>query len=123
MEELRGEWDAATSFAEGAVAERWWGVMTGQYTGEGRVYHNHTYLTQLLALHRQHHQKLTNPQAVALAIFFHKCVLLQLHFALLMIIFASHLTYVTIHSTSQYTFTFSSIILPSWVLMLSTVYL
>ncbi|KAK4323544.1 hypothetical protein Pmani_005776 [Petrolisthes manimaculis] len=72
MEELRGDWDAATSFAEGAVAERWWGVVTGQYTGEGRVYHNHTYLTQLFALHRQYNQKLTNPQAVALAIFFHK---------------------------------------------------
>ncbi|KAG7174376.1 uncharacterized protein LOC121859483 [Homarus americanus] len=72
MEDLRSEWDAATSFAAGAVSERWWSTVSRQYTEEGRVYHGHAYLAQLFALYHQHQEKLTNPQAVALAIFFHK---------------------------------------------------
>ncbi|KAK8391005.1 hypothetical protein O3P69_016982 [Scylla paramamosain] len=39
---------------------------------EGRVYHGPNYLTQLFSLYHEHQDKLTNAQAVALAIFFHK---------------------------------------------------
>ncbi|XP_076040072.1 uncharacterized protein LOC143024783 [Oratosquilla oratoria] len=72
MEQLRSEWDAATSFAEGSVSERWWGTVSSQYTGEGRVFHNYSYLQQLFVLYHQYEDKLSNSQAVALAIFFHK---------------------------------------------------
>ncbi|XP_045127594.1 uncharacterized protein LOC123514062 isoform X2 [Portunus trituberculatus] len=72
MEELREEWDAATSFAPGAVSERWWSTISQQYTAEGRVYHGPNYLSQLFSLYHEHQDKLTNAQAVALAIFFHK---------------------------------------------------
>lgn len=74
MDELRGEWDAATSFAAGAVSERWWSVVSQQYTAEGRVYHGPSYLSQLFSLYHHYQDKLANPQAVALAIFFHKYV-------------------------------------------------
>ncbi|XP_068241413.1 uncharacterized protein [Palaemon carinicauda] len=72
MEDLRSEWDSATSFAPGAVSERWWAAVSRQYTEEGRVYHGHAYLSQLFSLYHQYQEKLTDPQAVALAIFFHK---------------------------------------------------
>lgn len=72
MDELRGEWDAATSFAAGAVSERWWSIVSQQYTAEGRVYHGPSYLSQLFSLYHHYQDKLANPQAVALAIFFHK---------------------------------------------------
>lgn len=76
MDKLRSEWDAATSFAAGAVSERWWSTVKRQYTEEGRVYHGHAYLAHLFDLYHHYQDKLTNPQAVALAIFFHKYVVL-----------------------------------------------
>ncbi|KAK7074027.1 hypothetical protein SK128_008050 [Halocaridina rubra] len=72
MDDLRSEWDAATNFADGSVSERWWGTVSRQYTEEGRVYHGHAYLSQLFSLYHQYQDKLQAPQAVALAIFFHK---------------------------------------------------
>ncbi|XP_047498005.1 uncharacterized protein LOC125045019 [Penaeus chinensis] len=72
MDDLRTEWDAATNFSEGDVSERWWSTISRQYTEEGRVYHGHTYLAQMFSLYHQYQEKLTNAQAVAVAIFFHK---------------------------------------------------
>ncbi|CAL4087924.1 unnamed protein product [Meganyctiphanes norvegica] len=72
MESLRSEWDAATSFAAGDVSERWWEVVCTQYSGEGRVFHNHSYLELLFVQYNKYKDKLSQPQAVACAIFFHK---------------------------------------------------
>lgn len=72
MESLRSEWDAATSFAAGDLSERWWEIVCGQYSGEGRVFHNHGYLEILFQQYNVYKDKLSQPQAVALAIFFHK---------------------------------------------------
>ena len=72
MEDLRKQWDAATSFTGGDVSEKWWSMIEKNYNEDGRVYHNHTYLTRLFKCYEKYSDKLSKPNAVALAIFFHK---------------------------------------------------
>ncbi|KAF2355118.1 hypothetical protein FHG87_014123 [Trinorchestia longiramus] len=73
MEALRSEWDAASSgFCSAEVADKWWNTITEKYTADDRKFHNQDYLSRTFCVFHENKDKLRNPQAVAMAIFFQK---------------------------------------------------
>lgn len=70
---MEEQWQVVTDgICEAGVADKWWTVIKEKFSSKERTYYNDLYLTSLISLFNEYKEKLKNPQAVMLAIFFHK---------------------------------------------------
>ena len=72
MADLEESWKEATEGFNAEVSDAWFTRLQEVYSDEKRTYHNMSLLSEKLAHYPEIKDKLKNPQALLLAVFFQK---------------------------------------------------